>query len=130
MKNILKITFFSLILILNFSTFLPATAQDQTPEIKQELEQFGQTVPVAKDTPDIFVGKIIKAVLLVIGAIIILMIVYGGVTYATAAGNEEKIETAKKILVYCIIGIIIIALAYALTDFIIQALFNFSKKNP
>lgn len=107
---------------------LPVFAQEEkAPEIKQELEQFGQKTPVVKEDLDIFVGKIVKAVLAIIGVILIAVIVYGGVTYATAAGSEEKIETGKKILVYAIIGVIIIALAYALTDFVIKALFEFKK---
>ncbi|MDD3888036.1 MAG: pilin [Patescibacteria group bacterium] len=70
-----------------------------------------------------FIGRIIKWVLGIIGVIMIALFVYGGVTYATSAGSEEKIENGKKIMVYTIIGVVIIALAYVLTDFIIQALF-------
>lgn len=104
---------------------LPVFAQDEgsIPEIKQELDQFGQKIPVAKDEPDVFVGKIIKAILAIIGVIFIAMIIYGGLTYATSIGSEEKLGTAKKILTYAIIGIVIIALAYVLTDYILKALF-------
>lgn len=70
-----------------------------------------------------FIGRIIKWVLGIIGVVMIALFVYGGVTYATSAGSEEKIETGKKIMVYTIMGVIIVALAYVLTDFIIQALF-------
>lgn len=70
-----------------------------------------------------FIGRIIKWVLGIVGVIMIALFVYGGVTYATSAGNEDKIETGKKIMIYTIIGVIIVALAYVLTDFIIQALF-------
>ncbi len=70
-----------------------------------------------------FIGRIIKWVLGIIGVVMIALFVYGGVTYATSAGSEEKIENGKKIMVYTIIGVIIIALAYVLTDFIISALF-------
>ncbi|MFA6295847.1 MAG: pilin [Patescibacteria group bacterium] len=70
-----------------------------------------------------FVGRIIKWVLGIVGVIMIALFVYGGVTYATSAGSEEKIENGKKIMVYTIIGVVIIALAYVLTDFVIAALF-------
>ncbi len=94
------------------------------PEINQQMEEFGSTTPVSTADLPTFVGRIIKWVILIIGVILITVIIYGGLTYATAAGSQEKTESAKKILVYAIIGVIIIALAYVLTDFIINALFE------
>ncbi len=42
-----------------------------------------------------------------------LIIIYGGVLYLTAMGNEEKVETAKKTITYGIMGVVIAGLAYA-----------------
>ena len=103
-------------------------AEGSVPEIKQELDQFGQTTPVSKAEPEIFVGNIIKIAIAIIGVILVAMIIYGGITYATAAGSQDKTESAKKILVYAIIGVIIISLAYVLTDFIVQALFEWKTQ--
>ncbi len=43
-----------------------------------------------------------------------LIVIYGGVLYLTAAGNEEAVEKAKKTISYGIIGIVICGLAYAI----------------
>jgi len=43
-----------------------------------------------------------------------LIVIYGGVLYLTAAGNEESVEKAKKTMSYGIIGIVICGLAYAI----------------
>ncbi len=91
------------------------------------LEEGQKIQGLSQSAPEIFVGRIIKAVLLVIGVILIVLIIYGGFTYATAMGNEQKIETGKKILVYAIIGTIIIALAYAITTLVINVLFPKDK---
>lgn len=43
-----------------------------------------------------------------------LVIIYGGVLYLTAAGNEDSVATAKKTISFGIIGIVICGLAYAM----------------
>jgi len=51
------------------------------------------------------------------------MLIYGGFTYLTAAGNPEKEALAKKILTYAVIGFIIIVIAPVVVG-IISALFG------
>jgi len=63
--------------------------------------------------------NIIKWVVGFIILIAILMIVWAGINYMTAAGDQNKVETAKKILTYAIIGLLIAALAYAIVNLII-----------
>lgn len=43
-----------------------------------------------------------------------LVIIYGGVQYLTAGGNEDNVGNAKKTISYGIIGIVIAGLAYAM----------------
>ncbi len=45
-----------------------------------------------------------------------LVIVYGGFTYITAAGDPGKMETGKKIIIYAVIGFILALLATSLVD--------------
>ena len=54
-----------------------------------------------------------------VGMIAVLMLIWGGVTYLTSAGDESKAETGKKTLTYAIIGIVIAGLAYAIVNVIV-----------
>jgi hypothetical protein len=45
-----------------------------------------------------------------------LIIVYGGFTYITAAGDPGKMETGKKIIIYAVLGFILALLATSLVD--------------
>jgi len=45
------------------------------------------------------------------GAVAVLFIVIGGVSYLTAFGNQEKAEQGKKTLTWAIIGLVFIFLA-------------------
>jgi hypothetical protein len=45
------------------------------------------------------------------------MIIIGGFQWLTSAGNEEKVEKAKKTISSAVIGIIIVILAWAIVIF-------------
>jgi len=65
---------------------------------------------------------IITALLGLVGMIFFILFIYGGFQWMTAAGNEEKIRKAKKLIVNAVIGLAIIIMAYAITYFISQAI--------
>ena len=60
-------------------------------------------------------GRYIGIALSFLGAIFLLLIIYGGVLWMTAGGNEEQITKAKKIMIRSLIGFIIVIAAYAIT---------------
>ncbi|MCK5472314.1 hypothetical protein KAI54_03965 [Candidatus Gracilibacteria bacterium] len=47
-------------------------------------------------------------------------LIYAGFLYVTAAGNDEQAGKAKKIIVWVVVGIIVILLAYALVNTLIE----------
>lgn len=65
------------------------------------------------------VGNIIRSVLALIGMIFLVLTIYAGVLWMTAAGNEEKITKAKKILTSSFIGLVIVGAAYGITTLVI-----------
>jgi small neutral amino acid transporter SnatA (MarC family) len=58
----------------------------------------------------------------VAGAVFIVMLLVGGVQYLTAMGNEEATTKAKKLLINAVIGIVIVAIAYAAGRWVLSAL--------
>jgi TRAP-type C4-dicarboxylate transport system permease small subunit len=51
-----------------------------------------------------------------LGLIAVIMIIYGGFTYVTAAGKQEAVDSAKKTILYAIVGIVIILLSFAIVN--------------
>ena len=49
----------------------------------------------------------------VVAIVAVLVIIYSGVQYITAAGDAERAERAKKTMIGAIIGIIVVIVAYA-----------------
>lgn len=52
--------------------------------------------------------RVLTALLSISGIIAIIFLVFGGLTYMTAYGEEKRVETGKKIITYSVIGIALI----------------------
>lgn len=57
-----------------------------------------------------------------LGLLAVIMIIYGGVLYISAGGEQTKIDNGKKIIMYAIVGIVIILLSFAIVNTIIGGL--------
>ena len=68
------------------------------------------------------IGTIIKAVLGVVGSLALVMFIYGGLLWMTAAGNTERVEKGKKTIVWAVLGLVVIFTSYALVKFILLAI--------
>lgn len=90
------------------------------------LERFssGDAFPIANQDISGVVGRVVGYVLGIIGIILVVLIIYGGVLYTVSEGNPEQVEKAKKVLTYSIIGVVIIALSFVLSNYIIKAFFT------
>jgi len=69
----------------------------------------------------IIIGTIIKTALGLVGIIFLVLMVYAGFIWMIARGDEAKVEKAKDTIINCIIGVVIVASAYAITSYIINA---------
>lgn len=65
------------------------------------------------------VVKIVQWALGFLGLVAVIFILYGGFTWMTAGGNEEKVSSAKKIISAAVIGLVVILLAWAIVTFVV-----------
>jgi hypothetical protein len=68
------------------------------------------------------IGKIINAVLGIVGSLALLMFVYGGLLWMTAAGRDEKITQGKNIIIWSTLGLIVIFSSYAVVKLLLTSL--------
>lgn len=73
-----------------------------------------------QDLPTVIIG-IINYILGMVGIIALAFFIYGGFRYITAGGNEDTLAEAKRTLSSALIGIIIIGVAAAVVNFVINA---------
>ncbi len=65
--------------------------------------------------------NIINWVLGFIALVAVLMLIWGGVRYVTAIGDESKVEDAKHIISEAVIGLTIVGMAYAIVVVVVNA---------
>lgn len=68
------------------------------------------------------IGRMIAVMLGLIGIIFIIYIIWAGIMYMTAAGDDTKVKKAKQMISQSVIGIIIMVGAYAISNFVITQL--------
>lgn len=63
-------------------------------------------------------ASVVNALLIFAGAVAVLFLIIGGFRYVISTGNPEQVEGAKKTILYAILGLIIIFIAYVLVTLI------------
>lgn len=70
--------------------------------------------PINAGSPEVLIGNVINAVMGVVGSLALAMFIYGGFTWMLAAGNDQRVQKGKDILLWATIGLIVIFSSYAL----------------
>ena len=65
-------------------------------------------------------GQIVGTVLSFVGVLFLILMIYAGILWMTAVGNDQQVSKAKGLLINGVIGLIIVFAAYAITSFIGQ----------
>ncbi|MBI4138520.1 hypothetical protein HY479_00010 [Candidatus Uhrbacteria bacterium] len=78
--------------------------------------------------PATILGNIVAALIGFVGALLFFYMLYGGYLWMTAGGAKEKVQSAQLVIKNAIIGIVIVALSYAIANFVIGNLANVTKK--
>ncbi|MDD5031687.1 MAG: Ig-like domain-containing protein [Patescibacteria group bacterium] len=84
--------------------------------------EYGEQIGLSSEDPRVIAANVIRIALGFLGIIAVGLIIYAGWLYMTAAGEEDKIEKAKKILTGAVIGLIIILSAFAIASFVLNRL--------
>ena len=67
------------------------------------------------------VAMLINVFASVMGFLAVGMIIYGGFMLLTAQGDPAKIKRGKDVVIYSIIGVILVMLAYAIVNFVMNS---------
>jgi hypothetical protein len=136
MKN--KLFFRKIIFIVSiifaFSVFIPHVLAQSVPEtntspVKSLLETAGGAAKYdvnSVESGDIslasITGGIIQIFLSLLGIIFIGLLIYGGFLWMNARGNTEQVAKAMDLIKDAVIGLVIVAAAYAITYFVLYML--------
>ncbi len=72
------------------------------------------------NSPEALIGKVIKAIMGIVGSIALVMFIYGGFVWMMAGGNAQAVDKGKSILMWAAVGLIVIFSSYALVQFVFK----------
>lgn len=67
------------------------------------------------------ITDVTNVLLFVIGAIAVIVIIYGGIKFVTSDGDASKIKGARETILYAVVGIVIALIAYAIVRWVVLA---------
>lgn len=110
------------------STFVPVAALAQGTQVQCDPKQgnitTGAQCAQANSQPSALFGDgglfstIANILIFLVGAIAVIMLIWGGLQYVISAGDSKRVESAKSTILYAIIGIVIAILAFAIVSFV------------
>lgn len=89
-----------------------------------------QTVSNAGTNIDSTIAKFVNLFSVIIGVIAVIMIIIGGFRYITSSGNAEKVSQAKNTIIYALIGLVVVALAQVMANFVLDKATQTDKNMP
>lgn len=108
------------------SLALPLIASAQAPN--QFIDtNIGTTLGLGTVDLRTSVIKLVQFVLGLMGLIAVVLIIYGGIIWMTAAGNEQRVEKAKQIITSAAIGLVVIILSWAIVIFVVNTTSNVTR---
>lgn len=95
------------------------------PHVFAQADQAAQVAATAglgsADLPTV-IGRIISVFLGFLGVLFLILVIYAGMIWMTAGGDDKKVEKAKRILIQATVGIVIVLGSYGITTFVINAI--------
>lgn len=75
-----------------------------------------------KEDPNKVIHNIVNILLYIVGLLSVVMIIYGGIIYATSAGDSGKVSMGKNTLLYAVVGLVVAVLAFAIVQWVFDSL--------
>lgn len=76
------------------------------------------TNPLGVDDPKLFIVRILRYALGLLGVFALVMIIYGGFLMLTSGGNADTIKKAKSTIIWASAGMVVILLSWQILLFI------------
>lgn len=123
-KQVLTLSVVVFLALSAFAPFsLPAQAAPYDPSgSNYGLNEFSDVDIGKSEDLKATIARIINIALGFLGILAVVFILYGGFMWMTAAGNEEQVGKARKMIVQAVVGLAVIFAAWVIANFAISQL--------
>jgi hypothetical protein len=122
MKN--KLIIFATIAIALLTSFLSIMSVGAAPITKDQLlcDPFGKNCQTEAETEiNTMVSDVITYALWAVGAIAVVFLIYGGLSFTLSGGDPEKVKKAKSTVFFSLIGLGLAILAGVIVSLVVNA---------
>lgn len=100
---------------------LPINAADIS-DFAQSIDNTISGTEIPTNTFAKAVGMVVKSIIGILGIIFVILSIYAGIVWATAGGSSDKVSKAKAVLIAAVTGLIIVAISYTATEYVLKNL--------
>jgi hypothetical protein len=117
----IKLIIVSLVAALGFILAAPSVTMAQSSPA-DEIRDGVNAIDSDNKSPSLGsqIEIVVNILLFILGAIAVVMIIIGGIRYATSNGDSSQIKTAKDTILYAVVGLIVAIMAYAIVGWVVQ----------
>lgn len=121
MKKFVHALYGTVLSVATLSVPAAVLAQGNLSNSGNHLRNVGNRLGISpqNDLPTV-AGQVISTALTLVGIIFLILMVYAGYLWMTARGDEGQVEKALGIVKTCIIGLVVVMSAYAITFFVLS----------
>jgi Na+/serine symporter len=109
--------------LVSFILAVPVGAEELTKDDLLLKDPLGNNISGASTAEtEIYslVGEVISYALWAVGALAVIFLIYGGLSFAMSGGDTEKVKKAKSIILYSVIGLALAILANVIINLVVS----------
>ena len=122
LKNILISTLTVAVMVFGVSIIYQTGNTEIAGAVNSEITSGMNATSAGTSTPtdaNVVIKNVTNIMFFIIGAVSVIMLIYGGIRYTTSGGNANSVTAAKNTVIYSIVGLVISIFAYAIVNFIV-----------
>ena len=123
LKNILISTLMVAVMVFGVSIIYQTGNTEIAGAINSEITSGMNATSAGTSTPtdaNVVIKNVTNIMFFIIGAVSVIMLIYGGIRYTTSGGNANSVTAAKNTIMYSIIGLVVAILAFAVVQFVVN----------
>ena len=123
LKSILISTLMVAVMVFGVSIIYQTGNTEIAGAINSEITSGMNATSAGTSTPtdaNVVIKNVTNIMFFIIGAVSVIMLIYGGIRYTTSGGNANSVTAAKNTIMYSIIGLVVAILAFAVVNFVVK----------
>lgn len=91
---------------------------DKGPGVSGDYEVDADKVGIPEVKANSVLEGVLNTVYFIAGIAAVIVLVIAGILYATSAGDAAKVKQAKDAILYAVVGLVVVIMAFTITGFI------------